>query len=128
METPTWDDLTVSTALYAMFWPSETVMHVSYTADKPEVGEMVRSFKLTEQQYLDLISYIKSSFDMSGENMPKPFEVEKDYYWQNDRFYPATGSYFCTFTCNTWTNQALKSAGVRTAFWAPFPERILDKL
>lgn len=128
METPTWDDLKVSTALTAMFLPSETVMHVFYSEDKPMEGKMVRSFKLTRHQYQQLVAFIKESFEVPDDKLPEPYVVEKDFYWQNDRFYPGSGSYFCTYTCNTWTNHALQAAGVRTALWTPFPERILDKL
>lgn len=128
METPTWDDLKVSTALNAMFLPSETVMHVFYSEETPKVGEMSRSFKLTKEQFQLLIQFIQESFETNGQEKPKPYVVAKDYYWQNDRFYPGTGSYFCTYTCNTWTNNALEAAGVKTALWAPFPETILDKL
>jgi uncharacterized protein (TIGR02117 family) len=126
METPTWDDLKISTALGAMFWPSESVMHAFYAAE-PVAGPMVKEVMLTKDQYLQLVDFIRSSFAEAEEN-PTALAVMGDYYPANDRFYLGEGSYFFTYTCNVWTNQALKSCGVQTPVWSPFPDAIMQEL
>lgn len=127
METPTWDDLEVSTALNAMFAPSESVMHAFYYEGQPQPSSMLKAVYLTNEQYMKLVKFIRDSFEEAPEN-PTPLEVSGDYYAEDDRFYLGKGSYFFTYTCNVWTNQALKSCGVRTPIWSPFPEAIMDEL
>jgi uncharacterized protein (TIGR02117 family) len=127
METPTWDELEASTALSAMFWPSESVMHAFYEKSAPKLGPMVQEIKLTQEQYSKLVGFIRESFHETSAN-PTALTVAGDYYAANDRFYLGEGSYFFTYTCNVWTNQALKSCGVRTPAWSPFPEAIMNEL
>jgi len=38
------------------------------------------------------------------------------------------GSFSCFKTCNTWTNQTLKKAEIKTAIWTPFDSGILKHL
>jgi hypothetical protein len=45
-------------------------------------------------------------------------------YGDNDAFYEAIGSYNLFKTCNTWTNNALKSCGQKACFWTPFESGI----
>ena len=38
-------------------------------------------------------------------------------YGENDAFYEAVGSYNLFYTCNTWTNNALKAMHTDAALW-----------
>ena len=42
-----------------------------------------------------------------------------------DAFYEARGRYSPFFTCNTWSNLALKRAGLPCCVWTPFARPIL---
>lgn len=48
-------------------------------------------------------------------------------YGLADTFYAAKGTYSLLYTCNNWTGDALKAAGVRTGWWTPFPMGLLPQ-
>jgi len=119
INTPTWGDLTFKTAFVAMFWKSETLMHVTkYKFKNPDWI----AIHLTEKQFQQLLTYIGSSFKITNES--KTLLIGKSY-GNNDEFYEAVGNYSCFKTCNTWANSALKTAEVRTAIWTPFDFGVL---
>lgn len=50
-------------------------------------------------------------------NSGEKIKIETDaVYGKNDIFYEAKGSYSLFYTCNSWTNQALKAANQKAAF------------
>ena len=51
-------------------------------------------------------------------------EVKVKALAKADAFYDAKGSYNLTRTCNTWTNNALKAAGLKACLWTPFDSGI----
>lgn len=117
LDTPTWADLKVSTAVKAAFWLSESAMHCTFY-EKMTEGEDCKKIMLTKSQYLALINFIKNKFDrdQNGKTMLiKTYAV----YDTNDAFYDAKGSYSFLNTCNTWANDGLKAAGQKAAFWTP---------
>lgn len=115
LETPTWADLKVSTALKAAFWLSESAMHCTYYSQMAESDDC-KKIMLTPQQYKDLSQFIMDSFDQD-EAGNFSFIKTDAVYGQNDAFYNAKGSYSFAKTCNTWTNEALKIAGQKAALW-----------
>ncbi len=118
LDTPTWADLKASTAVKAMFLESPTAMHVSYLLRTPKASESVKSIRISVAQYTRLVQYIKSGFTTT---QGKAMLIENaGYYNMNDNFYEGKGSYYLLKTCNVWANNGLKTAGVKTALWAPF--------
>jgi len=124
LDTPEWSDLTVYTALNAAFLPSPTAMHVAYV-NQPETSEVCRKVMIDKKEYLLLIDFIKSSFEKKR-NMIQL--IAGKGYSNNDNFYEANNSYHLFRTCNSWTNDALKIAGVKTGIYALFPHGILSHL
>ena len=117
LDTPTWADLKVSTALKAAFWLSESAMHCTFY-EKMTEGTDCKKIMLTKSQYLSLIDFIKSKFDRDQNG--KTILIKTDaVYDTNDAFYDAKGSYSFLNTCNTWANDGLKAAGQKAAFWTP---------
>lgn len=117
LDTPTWADLKVSTAVKAAFWLSESAMHCTFY-EKMTEGEDCKKIMLTKTQYLSLISFIKGKFDRNQNG--KTILIKTDaVYDVNDAFYDAKGSYSFLNTCNTWANDGLKAAGQKAAFWTP---------
>ncbi|MEJ1366515.1 MAG: DUF2459 domain-containing protein, partial [Candidatus Sedimenticola sp. (ex Thyasira tokunagai)] len=41
-------------------------------------------------------------------------------YGVNDSFFEGTGNYNLIRTCNQWTGEALRQAGISVPRWAPF--------
>lgn len=116
VETPTWWDLRPGTVLAAMFGSDHTLMHVDHVP-APKVGADVRTLVLTPAQYRRLAAYIRASFAEQA--------AHRVGYWQNDAFYTGRGRYSAVQTCNAWTGDALRHAGVRVGAWTPFPATVL---
>lgn len=117
LDTPTWAELKVSTALTAAFWLGDSAMHTTFYKTMTE-GADCKKIMITKAQYADLIQFVDSKFDKNptGQNIL----IQTDaVYGQNDSFYEAQGSYSFLYTCNTWTNNALKVAGQKAALWTP---------
>lgn len=126
LDTPEWSDLTFSTAINATFLPSPTAMHVSYFDFTPKETESVRRCKITFEKYMELITFIKHSFLLNNNSLP--VLIPNVGYTETDNFYEAKGNYHLFKTCNTWTNNALAIAGVKTSLLALFEKGILRHL
>lgn len=122
--TPTWADLKISTTFNAVFLPSETAMHVTYYDYEPKVSQKVIKCSMSSEEYERLIDYVMSSFEKVEQYTGTQIIAGKGYGLK-DNFYEANGSYWGFKTCNSWTNEALKLAGVRTSFHALFEEGIM---
>ncbi|CAG5080141.1 TIGR02117 family protein [Parvicella tangerina] len=124
LDTPRWADLKMSTALNAIFLPSETAMHVTYYSQEPEESSNVVRCSMSREEYMRLIEYVQASFNGRGNNVQAQLIPGKGYSLK-DNFYQATGSYWGLRTCNSWTNEALKVAGVKTSLHALFEPAVM---
>ena len=117
LDTPTWAELKFSTAVEAAFWLGDSAMHTTFYYQMKE-GEDCKKIMISKSQYADLIQFIDEKFDKNsaGKNILIPTDAVYD---KNDAFYEAQGSYSFLYTCNTWTNDALKVAGQKAALWTP---------
>lgn len=123
LHTPEWKDLTVSTALKALFLKSESAIHVtSYGRSYTDWKEIM----LCPEQLDALISGISSGFKRSSNKELLPIGVKG--YGYNDRFYEAHGSFTLFKTCNVWVNNMLKLADIQTSLWSPFHFGVLYHL
>lgn len=119
--TPEYADLSPGIAFKALFLDSPAAMHVKFKHYMIEDDNSI-SIKVTREQYEALALYIKNSF--SRDENGAPSNIPNLHYAQNDTFYHAEGSLTLLKTCNTWTNNALKHAGLRASLWTPFVEGI----
>lgn len=112
LETPTWADLKVSTALKATTGLSSSALHATfYKSMKEDV--YCKKIQISTSDYENLVAFIKDSFEKKSDEIIK---IETDaVYGKNDIFYEAKGSYSLFYTCNSWANQALKSANQKAA-------------
>lgn len=123
LDTPTWADLTISTALTAAFVPSPTALHVSYLVQKPKISETTKSFIVSKKTLKKLENYIVSYVKLIKS---RPLLIDCCRYPNvHDNFYEANGSYHMFRTCNVWTNQVIIEAGIKTTVWSPFDGSIL---
>ncbi len=118
LNTPNWGELKISTALTAVFLPSPTAMHVEYCS-KPERSDVCKRVTISPRQYRKLCNYVQGCFDTKKNKVQL---ISGHGYGLTDNFYEAHGSYHLFRTCNVWTNNALKSASIRTSLFSPFPE------
>ncbi|MCP4521727.1 MAG: TIGR02117 family protein [Cytophagales bacterium] len=124
LNTPTWSDLTFSTAFHAMFWKSETAMHVTYYSSLlNEESSSVKGIWITKEQYEKLTITIKNSFQLKDN---KPILIHNQAYkGLPNAFYEAQGSYYFLKTCNEWTRQTLQTTGIKTVWWSPFASALI---
>ncbi len=118
LETPQWADLKFSVAFNAVFGLGGSAMHVTFHKQLKE-SKHCRKIYLSVDQYRNLSKFILDQFSKSsgGEAMLIPTKAN---YGKNDAFYEANGRYNLFYTCNTWTNEALKSCGQKASLWTPF--------
>lgn len=107
--TPTWWDLKPTTVLRAMVGSDATVLHVEHVAP-PVAGEAVRAVVLRPSEYRRLAAFVRASMGVGPAVRG---------YAGYDAFYPARGRYDAVRTCNWWTGQALRVAGVTMGVWTP---------
>lgn len=114
LETPTWADLKASTAVKAATGLSSSAMHVTFYKHLKE-NQSCKKIQISLENYKKLIAFINESFQTkSGEFL----KIETNaVYGKHDVFYEANGSYSLFYTCNSWANQALKSANQKAALW-----------
>ena len=114
LETPTWADLKTSTALKAASGLSSSAMHVTFYKGLKE-NTTCKKLQISVENYKKLITHINESFQTQAGEFLK---IETDaVYGKHDVFYEANGSYSLFYTCNSWTNQALKAANQKAALW-----------
>ncbi|BBM88222.1 DUF2459 domain-containing protein [Candidatus Uabimicrobium amorphum] len=119
LNTPTWNDLSVANALQALFWHSDSLVHVTRYHYPQKHWAKVR---VTKQQLQSVIQQIESAFLLKNEQK----EVLQRSYHFYDNFYKAKGSYTCFYTCNTWVNCVLKNSAIKACLWTPFSFRLMD--
>lgn len=71
---------------------------------------------------MKLTAFLEDSFEFDTDGNVQP--IRDLHYTRRDAFYKAKGSLNLFKTCNTWTNNALKTAGLKACLWTPFPEGI----
>lgn len=122
INTPTWDDLTVSNAFQALFLESSSLMHVTrYSQPKPNWIKI----PVSTNQLQKINTYILNSFK-TDTNQNKLLLKDKGYT-SSDDFYKAKGSYSFYSTCNSWVNRGLKQSGLKACYWTPFDFGVLNQ-
>ena len=115
LNTPQWSDLKVSTAANAAFYLGTSAMHATFYKNLKENKSCIK-INISNENYKKLTTYIEKSFQ--HDSFGKPILIEAPTYGHHDSFYEANGKYSLFYTCNSWANQALKSANQKAAFWS----------
>jgi len=122
LNTPTWSDLSLPTAFAAAFGQGPGLVHVEHEP-VPRADADHRPIRLSEPQYRRLAAHIRGSFELDAAGRTKPLLGRG--YGPADIFYEARGSYNAYRTCNEWTGEALRKAGVRVGLWTPFSQSVM---
>ncbi|SNC65068.1 conserved hypothetical protein [Hymenobacter gelipurpurascens] len=111
-------------AVLGAVFPSKTLMHVDFYRSAPKAGHRVVPLLISAQQYQRLTSYVRNSF--SPPDSLGQYQLRQPAgYSPEDFFFRARGRYHALRTCNDWTNQGLRKAGLRAALKAPFAASVL---
>ena len=119
LETPTWGDLTLKTAAIALTG-GERVMHVQWVGNPAYSAKEIR---LTGEQYRRLWASIRSEFQLSPDG--KPIRIDHPGYGFGDAFYQGRGKANAISTCNQWSADRLRVAGVKGPLWSPFVQGLV---
>ena len=125
LNTPSWSDLSLRTALAAAFGRGPSLVHVEHERS-PMPDEYQRPLVLSIAEYRKLAAHIGGSFEVDPLGRSKPLLGRG--YGLADVFYEAKGPYNAYRNCNEWTGEALRAAGVRTGIWTPMSESIMLRL
>ena len=118
LHTPRWEDLKFSTAFKSLFVPTETAMHLTFYEEPPSWSK-VSMVLLREVELEKLNAFLKEGFGTDASGSIQPINC-CEYPGTGNVFFEGSGAYHLFQTCNTWSNAAVKSAGLKTAVWTPF--------
>jgi uncharacterized protein (TIGR02117 family) len=107
--------------LNSLFIPSKGILHLQFYQNQLSENEQVIQLGISRGQYLKLCQYLENQAVMDSN---KQMRLIENGYGANDYFWAAKGLYHLFYTCNNWTNDALKAMNLRTGLWTPFKESI----
>jgi len=116
LETPTWRQLRLRTALVALSGQGRGAMHVEYI-ERPEAYRSAR-IVVSGAQYRRLVAYVQAGFARRDGGVP--IRIDQPGYFGTDAFFEGTGRYSLRLTSNEWVRRGLAQAGVRVPLWSPF--------
>ena len=116
IDTPTWREARLGTIMTALTGGGPTVVHVDRLGDFV-ADENWRPLRLRPAEYRRLAAFIGATFAAHPAVAPG--------YTPDDSFYAARGRYSAVNTCNVWTGNALRAAGVRMGWWTPFASDVM---
>jgi uncharacterized protein (TIGR02117 family) len=118
LETPTWADLKPMPVLRALT-RDQSVMHVDLAGAIDESQPWVTPLTVDHEQLRTLLQFINNSFVRTEGKV-----TSIGSYGGYDRFFEAHGSFNALLGCNTWTAEALRTAGLTTGWWNPLPQSL----
>ena len=120
LNTPTWNDIKLSTSLKALFINTPSLIHVTFYK-KIHHFKNIKAIKLSQEGKKKLENSILNSFDLKS---------DKQYqgYGRDDVFYPSVYTYNLFRTCNTWTGDRLREANISMSYWTPLSSNVVDSL
>lgn len=122
LNTPTWDDLTLKTAIKAVFLKGPSLIHVTRYQNKQNHWIKI---KITESELSKLNTYLYNTFtlDKTGQKIL----LKNQGYTSRDDFYKAKGSFSFYKTCNSWVNTGFNRSGLKSCLWTPFDFGLMNK-
>jgi len=121
-EVPVMADVTPGIIARALFF-DRTVMHVTPLADLAIIPQQWRVILSIPEDRLRLLEqFVLGSFEHDAAGAVS--RIPGQSYGYGDAFYLARGRYWPIRTCNQWTGEGLRLAGVPVGFWTPFSQSI----
>jgi uncharacterized protein (TIGR02117 family) len=119
LNTPTWNDIKISTSLKALFINTSSLMHITYY---PSIKYFidVKPIDISKNQIKQIKKTILKSFNFKE-------EIYKGYGYR-DLFYTSPYKYNFIYTCNSWTGNILRDANISISYWTPFSQNIISSL
>ncbi len=127
MNTPSWSQVKISSALRSLFMPGNpAALYVEGYSELPkEQNVELRCIGVNPTDYLQLINFIKASFQLGAQGHPIRIQ---DSSSATSGFYEATGHYSILRTCNTWAADGLDAATIQTPVWSGLAPAVMRQL
>lgn len=122
LNTPTWGDLSPVTVLRILGIGGEGLYHAEFW-ESPAPSPDLRPLRISRAQYRRLVGALLR-------DLPErtPDRAVYPGYIDRDAFYDARGTYTTYNTCNEWTGETLRRAGIATGAWTPFAGSVMKWL
>lgn len=121
LETRTWADLDLVTALRALVG-GEALVHVEHLgAPRPSAAE--RPLCVRPHEYRRIAAFVEKSLRRGADGRPIP--LDGSGYAERDVFYEGEGVYHPFRTSNQWTADALAAGGVKVGVFTPFEQGLM---
>jgi uncharacterized protein (TIGR02117 family) len=126
METPSWQQLNVTSALRALFLQNPSAMFVKGHTTVPHYpAERLKCVNMGQEDYLALMKFIEDSFQSGQQGKKLRLGNGQD---RESGFYAANGRYSMLKTCNSWTANGLRAANVNTPVWGGLAPAVMDHI
>lgn len=116
----TWDDVKSGDIMSATIGSDFTTLHV-YHLVNPQPLLHRKKLRVSNAQYGAIIRQIRATFRLNSRGQ----SVAHPAYDADNLFYDSKGHYSAIHTCNNWTGNILRNAGVRIGVWTPLPGGIM---
>ncbi|UVI38711.1 DUF2459 domain-containing protein [Qipengyuania spongiae] len=122
LDTPTWADLDLATALRIAFRGGDALLRVGYRS-RPNPDERHRPLRLRPEEYRRLVAHIEAALPPLQRG-----EVRRTYRGgpTGQAFYEAASRYTLANSSNQWTADTLAAAGVTIGLWTPFSGGVMN--
>jgi uncharacterized protein (TIGR02117 family) len=125
VETASWDKISLSSALRSLLLQNPAALFVKgHTAVPQYPGETLKCVSLNQANYLKLMDFLEASFQTNSQGQERISSGQDG----DSSFYAATGRYSMLKTCNSWTADGLRSAGVNTPLWGALALAVMHQL
>ena len=116
----TWGEVQSGDIASAVAGSDLTTLHI-YHLINPEPLPHRKILRVTQKQYRAIIRQIRATFllDESGKS------IAYRAYGPDNLFYDSKGHYSAINTCNNWTGDNLRNAGIRMGIWTPLPGGVM---
>lgn len=116
----TWGDVRSGDIASAIVGSDDTTLHV-YHLTNPQPLPYRKTLRVSSRQYRQLVAEIRKTFRTDAAGSSKAYPA----YGPDNLFYDSVGHYSAINTCNNWTGNILRRAGVRVGVWTPMPGGVM---
>lgn len=124
LNTPSWSDLKLGTALRALSGNAGTLLHVEYLSEAQRQRYPMHPLWIDAERLRTLTRFVRDSATMDDGEA----QSVAGHYSNSDAFFRAKGHYSLLQTCNTWTGAALAQARIQVSAWPPFAHNLMRSL
>ncbi|MBL0925881.1 MAG: DUF2459 domain-containing protein [Sphingomonadaceae bacterium] len=116
----TWGDVRSGDIAGAIVGSDDTTLHI-YHLINPQILPHRKILRVSPQQYRIIVRQIRSTFRLNERGESVAYAA----YSPDNLFYDSRGHYSALYTCNNWTGDILRKAGVRMGIWTPMPGGVM---